>query len=294
MMKPAPFTYFAPESIDTALALMQEHGNDARLLAGGQSLVASLNFRCLTPTVLVDLNVLPGLDGIWVDSKADLHIGAMVRYRQIERDPLIAQHAPLVQSAIPYIAHTAIRTRGTIGGSLAYADPAAELPAVTLALEARYRVRSAAGERWIEARDFFQDSFLTALAPEEILVEVVLPAQPSRTGWGFHELARRQGDRVMMGVAAAVSLDESGTCRKAVLTYMNAARKTTSAPHAAAQLIGISPTTADLKSVAHQAAVTELDPPDDVHATAAFRRHLAEELTFRALTDAFERAGEEK
>jgi aerobic carbon-monoxide dehydrogenase medium subunit len=293
-MKPAPFQYYAPDSLEAAAVTMNRFGKDARLLAGGQSLVASMNFRCLVPQVLVDLNVLPGLDYIRRTPEGNLHIGAMTRYRTLERDATIQQFAPLVHAAIPFIAHTAIRTRGTIGGNLAYADPASELPAVTLALGARYRAISTDGERWIAADDFFLNSFETDLQPDEILVEVVLPTIGPRKGWAFYESARRQGDRALMGTAAVVQLDPSGRCSSARLAYMNAARQTLLARSAAELLVGSPPGPELIQVAARQAASVDLDPPDDVHATGAFRRHLAEAFTIQVLSEAFQRAGEEK
>jgi CO/xanthine dehydrogenase FAD-binding subunit len=253
-----------------------------------------MNFRCLAPAYLIDLNVLPGLDYIRTSPSGEVHIGAMTRYHTLEHDPLIRRSAPLVHTAIPYIAHTAVRTRGTIGGSLAYADPAAELPAVTMALGARYRAISTGGERWIAAEDFFQNSFVTDLQPDEILVEIVLPTSQPRSGWAFREVARRQGDRVMMGAAAVVHLDESGVCTAAALVFMNAARRTFAARGAAALLVGQLPAPDLIQAAARHAAYVELDPPEDVHASSDFRRHLANQFTLQVLTEAFQHAQEKK
>ncbi len=153
-MKPAPFKYFAPQHLEEVLALLREYGSDARLLAGGQSLIASLNFRCLTPAVIIDLNRIEGLDGLYQDDNGWTHIGALVRQRRLEFDPLIASGVPLMHQAVPYIAHPAIRNRGTLGGSLAYADPAAEQPSVNLALNAQFLTISHLSQRWISAEDF--------------------------------------------------------------------------------------------------------------------------------------------
>ena len=180
-MKPAPFEYAAPASLAEALALKAEHGDEAKFLAGGQSLVPAMNFRLVQAALLVDLNDLADLSDIHLQPDGELRLGAMVRQRRLERDPLIARHAPLLHAAMPVVAHPQIRNRGTLGGSLAHADPAAELPVVALALAARLRLQSSRGERWVAASEFFLDLFTTALAPDEMLVEAALPPLPPRT-----------------------------------------------------------------------------------------------------------------
>jgi aerobic carbon-monoxide dehydrogenase medium subunit len=291
-MKPAPFRYIAPSSMEEALSNLHEHGSEAKLLAGGQSLIPALNFRCLKPAVVIDLNPLPYLDTIQKGAEGDLLIGAMTRYQTLEFNPTVLEFAPLMHHAAPYIAHTAIRSRGTMGGSLAYADPAAEMPAVTLALDARYKAISTRGERWIHAEDFFQDMFFTALEPDEILVEISLPALPERTYWAFHEVARRHGDRVLAGTAAVVTVNEDGTCRKVNLVYLNAARTPFKARRADKLLVG-SRGTPDVIEAAARMAQEEVTPEDDVHATADFRRHLVAELTRRTLGEIFARIEKE-
>src|SRR5512135_1935605 len=173
-MKPSAFDYYAPDALEEALTLLAQHGSDAKPLAGGQSLIPAMNFRILQSALLVDLNRLTTLDSIrHIDG--DLRIGAMTRQRRVERDPLVAQLAPLLHDTMPYIAHPQIRNRGTIGGSLVHADPAAELPVIAIALNARLRTRNAAGERWLMAHEFFLDLFTTALLPDELLVEIAFP-----------------------------------------------------------------------------------------------------------------------
>lgn len=287
-MKPAPFEYIAPESVDEALAVLQQHGFDAKPLAGGQSLVPVMNFRLTQPGVLVDLNPLTALNFIRLDGD-ELRLGAMVRQRQLERDPLVAQHASLVHAAMPHIAHPQIRNRGTLGGSLVHADPAAELPVLAVALNGRLRLRAVDGERWVEARDFFTGLFETACADEELLVEVALPLLPPCTGVAFQEFARRHGDYALSGVAAVITVDENGVCTAARLVYLNAGEKPMAATQAAQLLVGES-YAEDVVAETAVAAQKEIDPVTDVHATADYKRHLAQVLTKRALQQAFAQA----
>lgn len=287
-MKPAPFEYIAPQSVDEALAALAAHGFDAKPLAGGQSLVPVMNFRLTQPAVLVDLNPLAELDFVRLEGD-ELRLGAMVRQRRLERDPLVAQHAPLVHEAMPHIAHPQIRNRGTLGGSLAHADPAAELPVLAVALNGRLRLRSANGERWVAARDFFTGLFETARMDEELLVEAALPLLPPRTGVAFQEMARRHGDYALAGVAAVVTLDEAGFCTAVRLVYLNAGEKPVVAQQAAQILVG-ELYSEELVGETAAAAQKEIDPVSDVHATADYKRHLAGVLTRRALQRAFTQA----
>ena len=192
-MKPAPFEYFRPRSMDEALDLLAAHGPDAKPLAGGQSLIPAMNFRLATPAVLVDLNEIAGLSNV-TSGDGFLRVGAMARHRSLERSEMVAGEAPLVAAAMPFIAHAAIRTRGTLGGSLAHADPAAELPAVMLALDAVFTLRSGRSSRTVCATDFFTGLFSTVLEPGELLTEVAIPRRPPRSAHAFEEMARRHGD----------------------------------------------------------------------------------------------------
>ncbi|CAN5510088.1 xanthine dehydrogenase family protein subunit M [soil metagenome] len=289
-MKPAPFLYFAPNSLDEALALLAQYGDEGKVLAGGQSLIPTMNFRLAQPAVLIDLNRIAELFYVRVQADYQLQIGAMTRQRTIERDPLIATHAPLLQATMPHIAHTQIRNRGTIGGSLAHADPAAELPAVALALNAQLCLRSQRGERWLAARDFYLGLFTTALAEDEILTEIVLPVLPPRTGWSIQEMARRHGDYALVGVAATLTLDQQGRCTQANLALLSVGEGPVQAQQAIKMLQGEHPTPALLAAAAETTAQIDIDPTADIHASVAFRRHLAQVLTRKALTEAFERA----
>lgn len=291
-MKPAPFAYVAPDSLTAVLQALAEYGDEAKLLAGGQSLIPAMNFRLARPEVLVDVNPLDNLSFIRKTADSQLAIGALTRQFQLERDPLIAQHAPLLHEMMPHIAHPQIRNRGTMGGSLAHADPAAELPVYAVAREANLRIQSTAGERWVTASDFFTGLFATALAPEEMVTEVLVPALPPQTGTAFLEMARRHGDYALAGVAVIVTLDAERVCRAARIVCLNVGEVPMVATKAAAMLVGERPSEALLAAAAETAASQEIDPAGDVHASAAYKRHLIKVLTKRALGVATERAQE--
>lgn len=290
-MKPAPFRYFAPTTVDETLALLAEHGDAAKLLAGGQSLVPTMNFRLATPAILIDLNRVSELFYIRAFD-GGLAIGAMTRQRQVERDALIAQRAPLIAETMPYVAHPQIRNRGTVGGSIAHADPAAELPAVAIALDMHFKVRDQQRERWVPAREFFIGLFATVLQPTEMLTEIAVPPMLPRTGWSFQEVARRHGDYALAGVASVVTLDENGKCQNARLVFMGLGGQPVDAQKAVQSLKGETPTPQVIQAAA-QAVDTEIDPSGDIHASAAFRRHLAKVLAQRALETAVARAKDE-
>lgn len=289
-MKPASFDYIAPDNLESALATIRQYGYDAKLLAGGQSLIPLLNFRLASPSVLVDLNRLADLDFVRPSPVGGLTIGAMTRQSRLETDPLVAEKAPLLHEAIPFIAHPQIRNRGTLGGTLAHADPAAELPTVALALQARFRLQSDAGDRWVDAKDFFVGLLTTALEPEEILVEIEIPPPPPRYGWSFMEISRRHGDYALAGLAAQVAVDDQGVCSQARLVYLSAGDGPIIATHAAEQLIGKVPDKESLRQAAEQVSTEEVQPTGDIHASADFKRHLCRVLTQRALATALERA----
>ena len=288
-MKPAPFEYHAPQTLEQALDLKSQHGDEGKLLAGGQSLVPAMNFRVVQPSLLIDLNPVSELGYVREDG-ASFWIGAMTRERQLELDPAIANHVPLLHEAAPHIAHPQIRNRGTIGGSIVNADPAAELPVLMLALEARLKARSSSGERWIDAKDFFAGMFTTALEPEEILVEIEIPFMPARTGWSFLEVAPRAGDYALMGIAALVTLDQAGKCTKAKLVYLNAGDGPVDAGEAAQILHGESISAELIQSAARLASEKEVNPFGNIHASPEYQRHLANVLTKKALNIAGARA----
>jgi carbon-monoxide dehydrogenase medium subunit len=290
-MKPAPFEYHAPETIEEALFLLHNYGGEAKLLAGGQSLVPAMNFRVLQPSVLIDLNRIGELDYLREEEQC-MRIGAMTRERTLELDPRIPEHFPLLAEAMPHVAHPQIRNRGTLGGSLAHADPAAELPVTMLALGARMKLRNADLERWVDAQDFFLGMFTTAIAPDEMLVEIELPFPPVATGWSFLEVAPRAGDYALMGIAAAVTLDETGRCKNARLVYLNAGDGPVDAREAARGLAGQVLNDEAIDTAAAVASQREINPFGNIHASPDYQLHLANVLTKKALKLATQRAGE--
>jgi carbon-monoxide dehydrogenase medium subunit len=286
-LKPAPFEYHAPTSLEEALSLLAGLGDEAKPLAGGQSLVPAMNFRLARPAVLVDLNRIAELAFVEGGDDGGLAIGAMTRQRAVERSELVRERAPLLHETMPWVAHPQIRNRGTIGGSLAHADPAAELPAIALALDARLTLRSAAAERTVAARDFYTGLFETALEPGDLLTAILIPALPPRTGVAFEEVSRRHGDYALVGAAAAVTLDRDGRVAAATLSYLSVSDRPQLAD--TSQLSGLEPHAAALEHCAATVA-DAFDPPGDIHASKAFRRHLVRVLGSRALGRAAERA----
>ncbi|NOZ49540.1 MAG: xanthine dehydrogenase family protein subunit M [Chloroflexi bacterium] len=293
-MKPPPFAYHAPTTLDEALQLMAEHGYGAKVLAGGQSLIATMNFRLAAPAVLIDLNKIPELSIIQPTAEGGALVGAMTRHVQVEQSELIARTAPLLHATMPHIAHPQIRNRGTFGGSIAHADPAAELPAFLRAVRGQVLAQSRRGQRWIDADDFFIGLFSTALEPDEIVTAVRLPAMPARSGWSMQELSRRHGDFALVAVEALLTLDADGACDDVRLAFCGVGEGPVLATAAAAVLQGQRPTAEVIEAAAAIAASDDVDPHSDVHATSAYRRHLVDVLAKRALTAACARAAGEE
>src|SRR5688500_16880571 len=281
-MKPASFEYFRPQSLDEAMSLLAEYGADAKPLAGGQSLIPAMNFRLATPSVLVDLNGLPELSYIKDDS-GDVRIGGMARQRAVERSRTVAERVPLITETMPHVAHPAIRNRGTIGGSLAHADPAAELPAVMVALNATLAISSKSGVRDVAASEFFIGLFTTAIQPGELLTQIRIPPAAPRSGFAFEEISRRHGDFALVGVAAAVDLDGDKRCSAARIALLSVGDRPILAEQAAKTLVGQTPSREVVRSAADAAATRDIDPSSDIHASARYRRQLAGVLTRRAL-----------
>lgn len=291
-MKPAPFEFYRAGTRAEALSLLARHGGDAKPLAGGQSLIPAMNFRLATPAVLIDLNAVADLGYIARETDT-LRIGAMTRHRAVEQSAAVRDLAPLLRDAMPFIAHVAIRTRGTIGGSLAHADPAAELPAVMIALDARIRLESVKGAREIPASEFFTGLFSTVLVPGEIVAEIIVAPHSQagvRVGHAFEEFSRRHGDFALAGVAVRVALDDGGRCRQARVALFGVGDRPMPAHAGARAIVGERPSAEAIRAAAAATAADDIDPTTDIHATSRYRRHLAAVLTRRALTRAFARA----
>lgn len=286
-MKPAPFSYHPASDVDDAVAALHQ-SEDGKAIAGGQSLIALMNLRLARPDLLVDLNPLRDLDYIEPRPDGGLAIGAMTRQRSLERSALVRERCPIMHEALPLVAHAAVRNRGTIGGSLAHADAASELCTISLAVDARIRVRGSARDREIPAESFFQGPFTTALAPDEILTEIIIGPPPARAGYAFTEVSRRRGDFALAGVGALVGLDPDGTVSHARLAYTSLGPSVLRSPRAEQSLLGAK---LDATSIERAASLASEDvaPSDALHATAAFRLHLASVLTRRALHAAADR-----
>jgi carbon-monoxide dehydrogenase medium subunit len=287
-MKPAAFKYKAATCLEHALSLKAEHGDDAKFLAGGQSLIPTMNFRLARPAVLIDINGINDLAGIRPSATAT-RVGPLTRYRALQRDATFTHVFPLIGEALPHIAHPQIRNRGTIGGNLSHADPASELPAIALALGARFQVRTATQQRWIEASDFFVSALTTDLKPDEMLVEIELPLPKPRTGSCFMEVARRRGDFAIVGVAVMMTLGERNECTKVSMAFCGVGETPIDAGSAADVLIGGAPTKETIRDAA-ASVQTMIKPGGSVHATADYQRHIAGVLTERALQAAYQRA----
>ena len=276
-MKPAPFAYKKARSIDDAVALLAE--KDSRLLAGGQSLIATLNMRLSQPSLLIDINGIGGLDAIALKNNV-VEIGALTRHAQAERSEIITRYAPLLARALPHIGHVAVRNRGTIGGSIAFADPAAELPACLVALGGEIVVAGPAGARRIAAEDFFKGLFETALASQEMVVAVRMPAATAQTRVGFAELARRHGDYAIAGLAACARAAGRGVSNVR-LAFFGVGDRPLRARRAEAAI--------ERGDVEGAVKVLDLDPADDVQATGAVKKHLAGVLLRRVAAQLMER-----
>ena len=287
-MKPAVFQYVAPRTREEALEVVRRFGSDGKILAGGQSLVPLMAMRLARPATIIDLNRIPDLAYIKA-ARGGLSIGAMTRQRTAEMHRLVIERLPLLAEALRWVGHAQIRTRGTIGGSLAHADPSAELPAVAAVLGGRFVVASTRGERIVDVSQFFTGYLTTALQAHEILVEVQLPAPPAGAGWAFQEIARRHGDFAIAGVAALVRLDGDRRCAEARLAFTGVGPGPVRASDAEAYLAGKRLGNATVEE-AGRIAQAPLDPDSDIHASAAYRKHVAGVLAARVLRQAAERA----
>jgi aerobic carbon-monoxide dehydrogenase medium subunit len=292
-MKPPAFAYLDPGSVAEAVEALSQHGDDGKVLAGGQSLIPLLNMRLAQPSVLIDLNRISELDYAERrdhDGAPGVSLGAMTRQRTLEDMRDIGQDIPMLAEAVSWVGHPQIRNRGTIGGSIAHADPAAELPLVFRTLGGIATLRSARGERHVPAEDFFVYTFTSALEADELLSDVWLPIAAPRTGQAFVEVARRHGDFALVAAAASLTVDHDGTCTDARIGVGGAAPVPVRAAAAEETLIG-QKASLELFKEAGKTASKEMEPTGDVHADAEYRRDVAGTLVYRALTLALDRAG---
>jgi CO/xanthine dehydrogenase FAD-binding subunit len=289
-MKPPRFEYYGPTTIEETVSVLQQYGDDAKVLAGGQSLMPLLNFRLARPAAVVDINAVKELDYLRRED-GWLAVGALVRQRAAERSSLVAEACPMLAEALPLIGHFQIRNRGTIVGSLAHADPAAELGAVAVALDAELRIKGPGGNRIVPAQQFFVSYLTTALAPNELLVEVRFPTARLHTGYAFAEFARRHGDFALVGVAAVVEQDQARRCSDVRLVFTGVGPVPLLFTDEKGQLRGEFLTLEAINAFAEHVA-GGLQPESDLHAGAEYRRELAAVLAERALSVAAARAGE--
>ena len=291
-MKPAEFDYYAPASVDEALALMADLGYGCKVLAGGQSLVPSMNFRLAQPAALIDLNPITELSYIRPTSDGGVIIGTMTRDSQVEHNPYIAQRFPIIPEAFHYVGHPQIRNRGTFGGAIAHADPTGQMPAVVLALNGRCHIRSKTSDRWVPAEDFFIGPFTTVLNPEELLTEVALPPSDPHSGTSYQQMARQAGAQALVGVVAYIVIDGKKRFKEVRLALLSVGETPVLAKEAAKLLIGKEPQASILHAAAETAATKDIDPGGDIHCSVEFRRHLTLELVTQALQESFNRAAQ--
>jgi CO/xanthine dehydrogenase FAD-binding subunit len=282
------FTYLVPHTLDEAISLLAQYAPEGKPLAGGQSLIPMMNFRLAQPRYLIDLNRVNEL-GYVREIDGMLAIGAMTRQFEAERSEVVSRLVPILSEALHWTGHATIRHRGTVGGSLAHADPAAELPATALALRAELVAQGPAGRRVIPAEEFFLGPLSTALGPDELLVEARFPALPSGAGWAFLELSRRHGDFAIVGVAAVLALSGDGRVDQVSLALCGVGPAPVRARRAEAALAGVEPSEGAFRE-AGEIAAQEIDPDSDLHASADYRRRVAAVLVRRALVEAHRRA----
>ena len=285
-MKPAPFRYFDPETKAEALALLQQYGDEAKIIAGGQSLGPILNLRLSVPEVIIDLNRIGTLRYV-EPANGMLRIGAMTRESTLEDSHEFRVQQPLIAAAIPYIGHRAIRNRGTVGGSLAHADPAAEWPMLAVMLSAEIELQSAArGRRILKAEDFYVDFLTTAVTEDELITEIRLPAWPANSGWSFIEFSRRHGDFAIAGIGVMLQVNRHNRCREVRIGLLGVHPTPCRAKASEALLRGELLSEALLIEAAQQ-ATADIEPGEDIHASATYRRHLTITLAERALKQAY-------
>ena len=284
-MKPAKFDYFAPNTLDEAIELLAQHGPDAKVLAGGQSLMPMMNLRLVRPAVVVDINRIEGLSGISA-SAGTITVGALARQRDLQRSDIICGAFPMMTAAISHIGHFQIRNRGTIGGSLAHADPAAELPAICTALNAEFVVAGSGGTQTMAASEFAIGPLMTSLEPEHLLTEIRLPTlNGDGWRWGFREVSRREGDFALVGAVAMLRNDADGICQEARITMFAVGDAPARMPAAEESLVGRVVDDAARREAAAMVSAA-VSPGSDIHASAEYRTEVSAVMTRRALEDA--------
>jgi CO/xanthine dehydrogenase FAD-binding subunit len=289
-MKPAKFDYYAPTSLDESLDKLAELGYDGKVLAGGQSLIAAMNFRMARPTALVDLNNVPELSYIKPTEDGGLAIGTMTRVFTVENDADVVKRFPLLVEVAKYIAHPQIRRRGTFGGAIAHADPAAQLPSISVLMNMKALIRRKGEERWVDGQDLIIGPFMTVIEPDEMLAELVLDPWQPHTGYKYVQVARQSGGYAQSAVASIVTLDENDHCKDLRMVLMSVGEVPILSQKARQILIGKAPTREAIEEVAEVVSNEEIDPATDLHATADYRRSITRVLVVRSLTEAFERA----
>jgi aerobic carbon-monoxide dehydrogenase medium subunit len=287
-MKPAIFDYFAPTSLDETLELLHEHGDEAKILAGGQSLMPLMNLRLARPKIVVDINRLNGLDGLALTGEGDLVIGALARHRAVEKSALVREQNPLLASAMPLIGHFQIRNRGTMGGSLVHADPAAELPALAVLLGCEFSLVRKGGVRIVPAVDFFLGYTATVIEPEELLTEIRFPSWRSGAVWAIDEIARRKGDFALVGAALSAELDAVANIQDVAIVVFGVGGKPQRIKSADSILKGRRVDQGVLRELG-QAVAKELEPDSDIHASAEYRKEVGGVLARRVLQSALSR-----
>ena len=289
-MKPAPFEYYAPKTTEEALQNLTDLGYSGKVLAGGQSLIPAMNFRMARPSALVDLNNVAELAYIKPTADGGIAIGTMARDSVVEQDLIVKQRMPIVAETIGYIAHPQIRARGTFGGAIAHADPAAQLPALSLALNAKLLVKRKGAERWVTAEEFIVGPFMTVLEPEDMLAEVVLPPLAPRTAGSYKQVSRQRGGYAQAATISVVGLDDRNRVKDVRCVLFSVGETPILSKYAAKVLVGNEATEAAIADVAAYVAKNECDPGSDLHGTTEYRRQLVEVLVRRALTEAVLRA----
>jgi len=289
-MKPVSFDYYAPSSVEQALDTLAELGYDGKVLAGGQSLIPAMNFRMARPSALVDLNNVSDLSYIKPTAEGGLAIGTMTRVSTVEHSEEVAKRFPLLIEVIKYIAHPQIRRRGTFGGAIAHADPAGQLPSISMVMNMQALIKGKGEDRWVDAPDLIIGPFMTVIEPHEMLAELVIKPLPPRTGSKYVQVSRQSSGYAQSAVASIVTLDEEDRCKDVNMVLMSVAEVPILSQKAAEILVGNKPTKEAIEAVAEAAVQDEIDPATDLHASADYRRSITRVLVVRSLTEAFERA----